>query len=100
MVGRRVAVIGCGNTAIDAAREALRLGASHVSILYRRTVAEMPAYAHEYREAVDEGVEFRWLTNPVRFVGHGRLRGVECERMRLGDPDASGRARAEPSMPA
>ena len=96
VVGRRVAVIGCGNTAIDAAREALRLGASHVSILYRRTVAEMPAYAHEYREAVDEGVEFRWLTNPVRFVGHGRLRGVECERMRLGDPDASGRARAEP----
>jgi dihydropyrimidine dehydrogenase (NAD+) subunit PreT len=96
VVGRRVAVIGCGNTAIDAAREALRLGASHVSILYRRTVAEMPAYAHEYREAVDEGVEFRWLTNPVSFVGHGRLRGVECERMRLGAPDTSGRARPEP----
>jgi glutamate synthase (NADPH/NADH) small chain len=95
-VGRRVAVIGCGNTAIDAAREALRLGASHVSILYRRSEAEMPAYAHEYREAVDEGVEFRWLTNPVRFVGRGRLRGVECERMRLGAPDASGRARPEP----
>ncbi|HET9709795.1 MAG TPA: FAD-dependent oxidoreductase [Gemmatimonadales bacterium] len=95
-VGRRVAVIGCGNTAIDAAREALRLGAAHVSILYRRTQAEMPAYAHEYREAVEEGVEFRWLTNPVRFVGRGRLRGVECERMRLGAPDASGRARPEP----
>jgi dihydropyrimidine dehydrogenase (NAD+) subunit PreT len=95
-IGRRVAVIGCGNTAIDAAREALRLGASHVSILYRRTEAEMPAYAHEYREALDEGVEFRWLTNPVRFVGRGRLRGVECERMRLGAPDASGRARPEP----
>lgn len=95
-VGRRVAVIGCGNTAIDAAREALRLGASHVSILYRRTQAEMPAYRHEYREAVDEGVEFRWLTNPVRFVGRGRLRGVECQRMRLGTPDASGRARPEP----
>lgn len=95
-VGRRVAVIGCGNTAIDAAREALRLGASHVSILYRRTEAEMPAYVHEYREAVEEGVEFRWLTNPVRFVGRGRLRGVECERMRLGSPDASGRARPEP----
>ena len=95
-VGRRVAVIGCGNTGIDAAREALRLGASHVSILYRRSEAEMPAYAHEYREAVEEGVEFRWLTNPVRFVGRGRLRGVECERMRLGAPDASGRARPEP----
>ena len=95
-VGRRVAVIGCGNTGIDVAREALRLGAAHVSILYRRSEAEMPAYAHEYREAVEEGVEFRWLTNPVRFVGRGRLRGVECERMRLGAPDASGRARPEP----
>jgi glutamate synthase (NADPH/NADH) small chain len=95
-VGRSVVVIGGGNTAIDVAREAVRLGAEYVSVLYRRTEAEMPAYPREVAEARAEGVEFRWLTAPARFVGRTRLEGVECTRMRLGEPDASGRARPEP----
>jgi glutamate synthase (NADPH/NADH) small chain len=95
-VGARVVVIGGGNTAIDVAREALRLGASDVTVVYRRTEAEMPAYPHEVREARDEGVRFTWLTAPLRFLGNGRLDRVECERMRLSEPDASGRRRPEP----
>jgi dihydropyrimidine dehydrogenase (NAD+) subunit PreT len=95
-VGRDVVVIGGGNTAIDVAREAVRLGAEHVSILYRRTEAEMPAYPQEVAEARAEGVEFRWLTAPSRFVGWIWLDGVECITMQLGEPDASGRARPEP----
>jgi glutamate synthase (NADPH/NADH) small chain len=95
-VGRSVVVVGGGNTAIDVAREAVRLGAEHVSLLYRRTEAEMPAYPHEVAEAREEGIEFRWLTAPTRFVGRVRLEGVECVRMRLGEPDESGRARPEP----
>ncbi|HYL20948.1 MAG TPA: NAD(P)-dependent oxidoreductase [Gemmatimonadales bacterium] len=99
-VGPRVAVIGGGNTAIDVAREAVRLGAVDVTILYRRTEAEMPAYPHEVKEARAEGVRFRWLTTPVRFLAtSGRLDRVECQRMRLGSPDASGRRRAE-AVPA
>ena len=90
---KKVAVIGGGNTAMDAARCACRLG-SHVTVLYRRTQEEMPALAHEIREAADEGVEFRFLTQPVEFVG-GRthLRGIRCVRMELGKPDESGRRR-------
>jgi dihydropyrimidine dehydrogenase (NAD+) subunit PreT len=95
-VGPRVAVIGGGNTAIDVAREALRLGASDVTVIYRRSEAEMPAYPHEVREARDEGVQFRWLTAPLRFLGNGRLDRVECQHMRLGEPDPSGRRQAEP----
>ena len=95
-IGARVAVVGGGNTAIDVAREALRLGAADVTVIYRRTEAEMPAYPHEVREARDEGVQFRWLTAPLRFLGNGRLDRVECQRMRLGEPDQSGRRRAEP----
>jgi glutamate synthase (NADPH/NADH) small chain len=95
-VGARVAVVGGGNTAIDVAREALRLGASDVTVIYRRTEAEMPAYPHEVREARAEGVQFRWLTAPLRFLGNGRLDRVECQHMRLGEPDPSGRRRAEP----
>lgn len=97
-VGRRVAVIGGGNTAIDVAREARRLGAEDVRLLYRRTEAEMPAYRFEVEGARAEGVGFEWLTNPVAFMGDGHLSGVLCQRMRLGEPDASGRARpvAEP----
>ena len=95
-VGRRVVVIGGGNTAIDVAREALRLGAEEVTMAYRRTEAEMPAYPHEVVEAREEGVKFAWLTAPVRFVGRLRVEGVECVRMELGAPDASGRARPEP----
>lgn len=95
-VGERVVVIGGGNTAIDVAREALRLGARRVTVLYRRSEAEMPAYPHEVSEARAEGVQFRFLAEPVRFLGPGRLDRVECRLMRLGDPDASGRARPEP----
>ena len=94
-VGDSVCVIGGGNTAVDVAREAVRLGASRVTMLYRRTAAEMPAYPHEVAEAIDEGVQVEWLTAPVRFVGETRLEAVECRRMQLGAPDASGRARPE-----
>jgi glutamate synthase (NADPH/NADH) small chain len=97
-VGARVAVIGGGNTAIDITREALRLGAREVTLVYRRTAAEMPAYPHEVEEARDEGVQFRWLTVPVRFLGEGRLSGIECVEMRLGKADASGRPRPEPVL--
>jgi glutamate synthase (NADPH/NADH) small chain len=95
-VGESVAVIGGGNTAIDVAREAVRLGARRVTMLYRRTQAEMPAYAHEFEEAREEGVEFEWLTLPLQFLGTTYLEGVECRRARLGEPDASGRRSPEP----
>ena len=96
--GRRVVVIGGGNTAIDVAREAVRLGARDVTIVYRRTREHMPAYAHEVEAAEREGVQFLFLTMPVRFLGDesGRVRGVECLRMKLGAPDASGRPRPVP----
>jgi len=92
-VGSSVVVIGGGNTAVDVAREAVRLGAETVRMVYRRTVDEMPAYPHEVIEARDEGVEIEWLTIPVRFVGEDRLEGVECRRAELGEPDESGRRR-------
>jgi glutamate synthase (NADPH/NADH) small chain len=92
-VGRRVVVIGGGNTAIDVARESLRLGATHVTVLYRRTRAEMPAYAFEVEEAEREGVKFAWRTLPVRFLGVERVSAVECVSVRRGQPDASGRRR-------
>jgi glutamate synthase (NADPH/NADH) small chain len=95
-VGRRVVVIGGGNTAIDVAIESVRLGAESVTMLYRRTEAEMPAYPHEIEQARAEGVEISWLTAPTRFLGRVWLEGVECVRMELGPPDASGRARPEP----
>jgi NADPH-dependent glutamate synthase beta subunit-like oxidoreductase len=89
-------VIGGGNTAIDVAREALRLGATVVSLVYRRSLAEMPAYPHEVAEARAEGVRFQFLADPIRFLGSTRLEAVECRRMVLGEPDASGRRRPEP----
>ncbi len=92
----RVAVIGGGNTAIDVAREAVRLGAEDVVVVYRRTEDYMPAYRHEVAAARREGVRFEFLTAPVRIVGSGRASGVECVRMRLGPPDPSGRPRPEP----
>jgi glutamate synthase (NADPH/NADH) small chain len=95
-VGRRVIVVGGGNTAIDVAREALRLGATSVTLVYRRSEAEMPAYPHEIAEARAEGVRFRFLADPVRFLGSDRLQAVECRRMTLGEPDGSGRRRPEP----
>jgi glutamate synthase (NADPH/NADH) small chain len=95
-VGRRVVVIGGGNTAVDVAREAVRLGGEVVALLYRRTEAEMPAYPHEVEEARAEGVRVVRLTAPVRFVGTDWLEGVECVRMQLGGRDESGRRRPEP----
>jgi dihydropyrimidine dehydrogenase (NAD+) subunit PreT len=95
-VGSRVIVIGGGNTAIDVAREALRLGAGDVTLLYRRGEAELPAYPHEVAEARSEGVRFRFLATPVRFLGRGRLEAVECRLMQLGETDESGRRRPEP----
>jgi dihydropyrimidine dehydrogenase (NAD+) subunit PreT len=95
-VGRQMVVIGGGNTAIDVAREALRLGAEVVTVIYRRSEAEMPAYPHEVAEARAEGVRFRFLADPVRILGSGRVEAVECRRMRLGEPDETGRRRPEP----
>ncbi|CAG0961344.1 glutamate synthase (NADPH/NADH) small chain [Phycisphaerales bacterium] len=95
-VGRSVAVIGGGNTAIDAAREAVLLGASEVMMLYRRTQAQMPAYPHEIAAAMKEGVRILELVAPVQFKGLDRVRAVRCLRMKLGEPDASGRPRPEP----
>ncbi len=95
-VGRGVVVIGGGNTAIDVAREAVRLGAHEVTLVYRRGEAEMPAYDFEIAEAREEGVRFQLLTTPVRFLGSRRLEAVECRQMSLGEPDESGRRRPLP----
>ncbi len=94
----KVAVIGGGNTAMDAARTALRLGADEVTIVYRRTIKEMPANKIEIEEAQEEGVKFQFLTAPVRVITDesGRVRGLECVKMELGPPDASGRRRPIP----
>ena len=93
-----VAVIGGGNVALDSARTALRLGAEHVIIVYRRSEAEMPARREEYHHAVEEGIDFQFLTNPVRFVGDekGNVRKMEVVKMKLGEPDQSGRRRPLP----
>ncbi len=90
-IGSRVAVIGAGNTAIDAATCSKRLGAVNVKILYRRTENEMSAYPFEYEFAKQDGIEFRWLVAPKRIIGEGRVQKLECIRMELGEPDASGR---------
>jgi glutamate synthase (NADPH/NADH) small chain len=95
-IGRNVVVIGGGNTAIDVAREAIRLGADEVTIVYRRTEAEMPAYAHEIEEAREEGVRFRFLAAPIAFVGRWYLKEVRCQEMALGEPDETGRRRPAP----
>ncbi|MBI2857149.1 MAG: NADPH-dependent glutamate synthase [Chloroflexi bacterium] len=95
IAGQAVAVIGGGNVAVDAARCALRLGASQVYIIYRRSRAELPARHEEVENAEEEGVIFRMLTNPIRFLGNdrGQVYAVECVEMQLGEPDASGRPR-------
>ncbi|MFB3826954.1 MAG: NADPH-dependent glutamate synthase [Bryobacteraceae bacterium] len=97
-MGKRVAVIGAGNTAMDASRVALRMGAESVSIVYRRSRRESPARAEELEHAVEEGVEFRWLTTPVEILGDdsGWVTGMRCREMQLGEPDASGRRRPIP----
>ncbi|NJD99972.1 FAD-dependent oxidoreductase [Thermococcus sp. LS1] len=94
-LGERVIVVGGGNTAMDVARTALRLGAK-VTVVYRRSRAEMPANEREVEEAEEEGVEFLFLTNPVKILGDGRVEEVELIRMKLGEPDASGRRRPIP----
>ena len=93
--GKHVAVIGGGNTALDAIRSARRLGAEKAYVLYRRSEAEMPARAEEVKHAKQEGIDFQVLTNPVEFLddGNGWLRAARCVRMELGEPDASGRRR-------
>ena len=90
-----VAVVGGGNVAMDAARCAMRLGAEHVYIVYRRGEAEMPARLEEQHHAKEEGIEFKTLCNPVEILGgeDGRVNGIKCVRMELGEPDASGRRR-------
>ncbi|MEM2092964.1 MAG: NADPH-dependent glutamate synthase [Candidatus Bathyarchaeia archaeon] len=97
-VGRRVAVIGAGNVAMDAARSALRLGAEQVHIVYRRSKEEMPAREEEIENAREEGVQFQFLAAPVRFIGDekGWVKQMECIRMELGPPDESGRRRPVP----
>jgi len=95
-LGGRVAVIGGGNTAMDVARSALRMGAE-VTVIYRRTEKEMPAIVDEVREAKEEGVKFRFLATPVEVLTEGgRMRGIKCQEMELGEPDESGRRRPVP----
>ena len=102
---KRVAVVGGGNVAMDAARTALRLGAEHVYIVYRRGLEELPARREEIEHAMEEGVEFKVLRNPTKIIGYhnpddrrdpknGSVIGMECVKMELGSPDASGRRRA------
>jgi glutamate synthase (NADPH/NADH) small chain len=92
--GKKVAVVGGGNVAMDAARCALRLGADEVHIVYRRSEAEMPARREEVHHAKEEGIIFDMLTNPVEILGEdGWVKGLKCIRMELGEPDASGRRR-------
>ena len=107
MKGGRVAVVGGGNVAMDAARTALRLGAEHVYIVYRRSLEELPARAEEVEHAKEEGIDFRLLNNPVEILGYnnpddprdpknGFVTGIRCIKMELGEPDASGRRRPVP----
>lgn len=90
---KNVAVVGGGNVAMDAARSAMRLGAENVYIVYRRSLDELPARKEEVHHAMEEGIEFKLLNNPVRVVGDedGNVKGLECVEMVLGEPDASGR---------
>ncbi len=97
-MGKRVAVVGAGNTAMDACRVALRMGAESVTCVYRRSRRESPARAEELEHAIEEGIQFLWLTAPVEIVGNssGWVTGMRCQRMELGEPDASGRRRPVP----
>lgn len=90
-----VVVIGGGNVAMDAARSAKRLGADNVSIVYRRSLEELPAREEEYHHSVEEGINYHWLSNPIEYLddGNGRLTAVKCMQMELGEPDESGRRR-------
>lgn len=93
--GRKIAVVGAGNVAMDCVRSALRHGADEAFVVYRRTEHEMTARKEEFEHAIEEGVVFHWLTNPVRIIGNqdGWVTGLECVKMELGEPDESGRRR-------
>ena len=95
---KAIAVVGGGNVAMDAARSALRLGADKVYIVYRRSADEMPARREEVHHAVEEGIEFKYLTNPVEILGDesGKVRGIKCLKMELTEPDQSGRRGVKP----
>ena len=97
-MGKRVAVIGAGNTAMDALRVSLRMGAEKVYLVYRRSIKESPARAEELHHAIEEGIICKWLTNPVRILGNeaGWVTGMEVVEMELGEPDESGRRRPVP----
>lgn len=93
VIGKKVAVIGSGDAAMDAVQTALRMGADEAHIVYRRTIKEMTAHLEAYHHALEEGVEFHWLTLPTRFIGdeNSRVKAMECIQMELGEPDESGR---------
>lgn len=95
---KNVVVIGGGNVAMDSARSAKRLGAESVTVIYRRSQAELPARVEEYHHSVEENIEYSWLTSPVEYIAgdQGQLVGVKCIKMKLGEPDASGRRRPLP----
>ena len=97
-IGEIVTVLGGGNVTMDSARVALRLGAKRVIVVYRRSEIEMPARREEYHHALEEGIEFQFLTNPVRFIGdeNDNVKQMEVIKMRLGEPDDSGRRRPIP----
>jgi NADPH-dependent glutamate synthase beta subunit-like oxidoreductase len=96
-LGKNVAIVGGGNTAMDAARSARRLGAENAFVLYRRGVEEMPANAEEIKECQEEGISIKTLTQPFRFIGeNGRVKAIECTKMKLTEPDESGRPKPEP----
>jgi glutamate synthase (NADPH/NADH) small chain len=98
LIGRKVAVVGGGNVAMDAVRTAKRLGAESAMIVYRRTHDELPARAEEVHHAEQEGVHFEFLTAPLEVVGNDQrwVTGMKCQKMQLGEPDSSGRRRPEP----
>lgn len=98
ILGKNVAVLGGGNTAMDSVRTALRLGAENAHIVYRRSEQEMPARIEEIHHAKEEGVQFHLLTTPIRYMGdeNGKVKQMECLNMQLGEPDASGRRRPVP----
>ncbi len=97
-IGKRVAVVGGGNVAMDSARTSLRLGADEVTIVYRRSEEEMPGRDEEIEHAKEEGVRFMLLTNPIEVLGNDdyRVVGLKCIKMELGEPDESGRRRPIP----
>jgi glutamate synthase (NADPH/NADH) small chain len=98
-IGKNIAVIGGGNTAMDAVRTSKRLGAEHAYLIYRRSRTEMPARLEEIHHAEEEGIEFIMLTNPTKIFGdkEGNVCGIECQKMELGEPDESGRRKPIPS---